>query len=56
MSDRSDYGKKLDKLSVAMLMLITALRGSVKVSDGKQAIASIPTAMLDMVENIIKEI
>ena len=54
--NKSDLAERVDKLTIAILMLLTTLRSNVKVDDTKTAIASIPVINLDRIEQIIKNL
>ena len=51
-----DLAERMDKLMIAFLMLISALRGNVKVNEKDESIAAVPIHLLDTLERIIKNL
>ena len=43
---------RIDKLTMAMLLLISSLRAKIKTEEG-EAVAAIPVKVLDAIENMI---
>jgi hypothetical protein len=47
--------KRIDKLTFALLLLLSSLRANIKVGE-KEAVASIPVSVLNSIERILKNI
>lgn len=54
MTDK-DLTHKVDKLSIALVLLVTSLRSNITI-ENKQVIASIPVFVLDQVEAILENL
>ena len=50
--EKSATEKRLDKINVALILLVNMLRNSVKL-DGMEVVESIPTETLDRIEKLI---
>lgn len=55
MTDK-DITHKVDKLSIALVLLVTSLRSNINVDEKNKAIASIPVIVLDQIEAILKNL
>lgn len=51
-----DLAERVNKLTIALLLLVSVLRSRVKVDENNEAVASAPVAVLDTVEKILKNL